>query len=186
MEGLLNIIRREVESIVRRFYQPSRVGVIAAYNPAGPSVQVQFPEDLDYDGNPKVTGWIPWQVGSAGSGWTATFAPALGMQAAVHFVNGESNSAYATGALHSQQQPSPGVPEGEMWLLHKSGVFIKLTGVGEIETNAGIWNHVGNLNVSGSIHAGGNAGGQAGCDGSFTTPTGQIVTVKNGLITNIY
>lgn len=186
IDDLMNMVRREARRVAADLIQSSRHGIVTSYNPAGPAVIVQYQEDLDYDGNPKDSGWVPWSCGSAGSGWTACFAPAIGMQATVNFAGGDGNSPYATGALHSQTQPPPGVPEGEMWLFHKTGVYIKLTSVGEIETNAGTWNHTGNLNVSGSITAGGNAGGFSGCDGSFTTPTGQIVTVKRGVITNIY
>jgi phage baseplate assembly protein gpV len=184
---LLNLIRREIAREVPRRIKPPRHGVVSAYNPNTAAVKVSFHEDLDQQGNPKQTGWIPWHVQSAGNGWTMMCAPVMGMQVAVHFAGGDGNSAYATGAIHSTAQPPPpgGVPEGEFWMLHKSGTFLKFNTAGEIESGAGTWNHTGNLTVSGSITSGGNVAAQAGVDGSFTTPTGNIVTVKAGVITNI-
>ena len=183
----LSLIRRECEQMIAALVKMPRHGIVESYNPANATVRIKFPEDLDYTGQPKRTGWIPWAAGSAGNGWTVMFAPALGMQATVHYSGGISNSAFASGALHSTEQPPPtgGVPEGEFWMQHASGTYIKMTAEGEIESGGGTWNHTGNFAATGSITAGGNSNGQAGCDGSFTTPTGNVVTVRAGVITNI-
>jgi hypothetical protein len=54
-------------------------------------------------------------------------------------------------------------------------------GLTYLEIADGEINIEGNLNVSGDIDQLGD-----GVTGSFTTPTGQIVTVTNGIITNIF
>lgn len=42
------------------------------------------------------------------------------------------------------------------------------------------------ITAGGAITSGGGAGGGGGVTGSFSTPTGQIVTIVNGVVTNIY
>lgn len=44
----------------------------------------------------------------------------------------------------------------------------------------------GQVTVAGNVFVTGNLGSSSGVTGSFTTPTGQTVTVTNGLITNIF
>jgi hypothetical protein len=42
------------------------------------------------------------------------------------------------------------------------------------------------VEIDGSTYVDGNLGTSSGASGAFTTPTGQIITVSNGIITNIF
>jgi hypothetical protein len=137
IEDFLNVIRREANAAVKRRIRSPRHGIVSAYNPARPAVKVKFTEDLDADGNPKETGWIPIAVASAGAGWGIMFAPHLGQHVTVDYANDESNSPFLRNALHSDAEPGIGAPEGEYWMVHQSGTVLKMTATGTVLIGAG-------------------------------------------------
>jgi hypothetical protein len=102
-------------------------------------------------------------------------------------------------------------PDGSMEMWHPSGAYIRI-GAGGHENLAPLvfddnWVvppytgapvsitiscatdlnlDVASANFTGSVSIDGNLSVGTGASGSFTTPTGQTVTVRDGIITNIY
>lgn len=148
MEGLLNLIRREVNrslSLVAR----DRIGIVDSYDPDHHAVKVRFqPQDT-------LSGWIPVGAAMAGNGFGVLMAPNVGDQVMVHPIDGFHEARIAGPRLFSTTDQPPAVPAGEMWVVHKSGSLLKFHNDGTVELTSNddfTWNVGGNLavNVSGS------------------------------------
>jgi phage baseplate assembly protein V len=157
MRDMQNAMRAQA-LLANQQRQNSRLGIVTGYDPNTYSVKVQFPPDASE------TGWIPLQALSVGSGWGIYAPPMLGDQIEVRFQDGDRDAGIAGMRLFDNQHNPAAVPSGEMWLLHKSGAFFKLTtdgkgtfsdghgasvavnGDGTI-TSAGTWTHQGSLTV---------------------------------------
>ena len=74
----------------------------------------------------------------------------------------------------------------EILIKHKSGTLIKIGDGGDITSIAGTWNHTGEFWVDGNVHTSGNVVVGTGASGTFSTSTGNVVTVRDGIITNIF
>jgi len=132
-EDLRNTIRLEAVRAVGRLAMP-RVGLISSYNETeGPhTVKVTFPEDTDANGVPLETGWIPNAPLWSGQGWGLFAAPVVGSQVVVNYIGGNPDCGYVACHLASRVSATPSVPSGELWLVHQSGSFIKLTNDGAV------------------------------------------------------
>ena len=130
-EDMRNTIRLEAVRAAGRLAMP-RVGLISSYNETeGPhTVKVTFPEDMDANGVQLETGWIPNAPLWSGQGWGLFAAPVVGSQVVVNYIGGNPDCGYVACHLASRVSAAPSVPSGEMWLVHQSGSFIKLTNDG--------------------------------------------------------
>lgn len=161
--SLSNVMRAQA-ALVGQGRAPGRLGVVSAYDPNTYSVKVQFPEDDAGSGAPE-TGWIPLGALSVGNGWGILAPPVIGDQVKVEYQGGDRDAGVAALRLFDNQSPPPPVPAGEMWLLHKSGAFFKLTNDGKATfsdghgasvalngdgtiTSAGTWTHNGAMEVT--------------------------------------
>ena len=135
-----------------------RLGLVSGYDPATYSIKAQFqPDDSE-------TGWIPLGALSVGNGWGILAPPMLGDQVAVLMQDSDPNAGVAAWRLFNNEEVPPAVPAGEMWLLHKSGAFFKLTNDGKATfsdghgasvvlngngtiTSTGTWTHQGSMTV---------------------------------------
>jgi len=144
---LLDLIRREAERAVRKFAPGHRFGIVSNYNPAGPSVRVNFLDDLDENGQPTLSPWMPIIEPSAGAGSGDIAAPQLGSQAVViHFGYGDQRFTFMLGTVRSSLDPVPpepgtdttpaGAPEKERWIVHPSGTALLLRNDGTVLTGA--------------------------------------------------
>jgi len=140
----------------------SRLGVVSAYDPNTYSVKVTFQPD----GNE--TGWLPLGALQVGNGFGMYAAPNLGDQIEVRFQEGDRDTGVAGPAVFDNQSPPALVTAGEIWLLHKSGAYFKLTDDGKATfsdahgasvalngdgtiTSAGTWTHQGALTVQNNL-----------------------------------
>lgn len=157
MGGMQNAMRGQA-LLAAQQRQGTRLGVVTAYDPNSYSVKVQFPPDASE------TGWIPLGALSVGVGWGIYAPPVIGDQIQVDFQDGDRDSGIACMRLFDNQHNPANVPSGELWMLHKSGAFFKLTtdgkgtfsdgkgasvavnGDGTI-TSAGTWTHQGDMTV---------------------------------------
>lgn len=140
----------------------SRLGVVSAYDPNTYSVKATFQPD----GNE--TGWLPLGTLQVGSGFGIYAAPNIGDQIEVRFQEGDRDAGVAGPVLFDNQSPPAKVPAGEIWVLHKSGAFFKLTNDGKATfsdahgasvalngdgtiTSTGTWTHQGALTVQNNL-----------------------------------
>lgn len=109
----------------------TRIGLVQAYNPQDGSVKVVIQPVDESDPNNGQTGWIPLAtqyVGMVG-------APRQNDQVIVLFHQGNLNNGIVIGRLYSQANPAPEVPEGEYWITHPTGTFVKIKNDGSVEIN---------------------------------------------------
>lgn len=135
MSALLNLIRREIERFQTRTNHET-AGYIDSYNPNDHTAKVKFPTELDADGNPRITGWLPFKVAAGGAGSSWVIAPTVGDQCTVGYLEGSSESGTINGFLHNVKDTPPTVQSGEGMLRHTStGNYIKLRKDGSFTAN---------------------------------------------------
>jgi phage baseplate assembly protein V len=140
-----------------------QIGTISGYDKNKQCVKVQ----LQPGGNE--TGWIPLGSVWVGNGWGAVFAPNLGTQVEVTFLDGNIESGSANLRFFSNVETGPAAPAGEMWLVHKNGQAFKVTndgklmitdgqgatitldGAGNIVSQANQWTHTGPVHFTDNV-----------------------------------
>jgi hypothetical protein len=128
---LQNMIRREAEIAVQKYAPAHRFGIVSQYNPAGHQVRVTFPEDLDANGNPQLSPWMPIVSPAASGDAGDVAAPLMGSQAMViHFGYGADRFTFMLGTVRSAVDAVPsmpgaaansGIPEGSRAIVHPLG-----------------------------------------------------------------
>ncbi|MGI4776961.1 MAG: phage baseplate assembly protein V [Janthinobacterium lividum] len=145
--------------------QDTRMAIVDAYDPDTYSVKVRLqPSDV-------LTGWIPISSSWVGNGWGLFAAPSIGDMVQVECQEGDIDAGLMVGSMFNDvDRPLP-VPSGELWIVHKSGAFFKLTndGAGEFSdahgamvrlngdgtiSSAGEWAHAGSFTATGDVKAG--------------------------------
>lgn len=154
---LRNAMRAQA-AMVAQERQGARLGQISAYDPNTYSVKVQFPPDS------AESGWIPVVSTGVGNGWGICVGPTIGDQVALIFQDENADAGVAVGRLFDNQNMPPAVPSGEVWLVHKSGAYFKMTNAGIATfsdnqgaavtcngngtiTSTGTWTHQGAMTV---------------------------------------
>ena len=164
MEGLLNQMRRAAQEAVQD-RATVRHGTISSYDPSNYAVKVE----LQPDGT--LTGWIPLKSICAGNGWGIFCPPAIGTAVEISFQEADGGVGSAGLSFFNDVERPLSVPASEFWLVHKSGVSIKLTndGTATIDTGAGAsiqlngsnitssgnWTHTGSITASDDVVASG-------------------------------
>ncbi|MBN3866458.1 hypothetical protein GWK89_03110 [Gluconobacter kondonii] len=111
-----------------------------------------------------------------------------GSDLALMFISGDRTRAVAVASGDQRGRPTDLEP-GEVCLYHpRTGSRILLNERGGVEITADDDNISlnGNVLLNGSINVSGNAIIGTGATGSVSTGTGRTLTIRNGLITNIY
>jgi hypothetical protein len=150
-----NFIAREVERICKRNAPHIRFGIVDSFNPAGPAVRIKFPDDLDADGNPTLSPWMPVIEPAAGPGSGDLSPPTIGAQAVVFHIGwGAERWTFMMGTVRSSQDavpaapnpptdgsppPPPGAPAGDRWIVHPAGqgIYLRADGTALIGTGNG-------------------------------------------------
>lgn len=144
MDGFLNRIKAQSSQLDQSWAQP-RLGLVSSVNSTDATVRVMIqPENV-------LSGWLPVSSIWVGAAWGMVCLPSPGDQVLVLFQEGDSEHGIVVGGLWSATRPPPTVPSGELWIVHKSGSFLKLTNDGSIVSEAASWKHTGNLSVSGNV-----------------------------------
>ena len=119
VDDLLNLVRREIFRFQARNNR-KMVGFIDSYRDKDHTAKVRFETDLDPNGKPRVTGWLPirCQGGGAAASWVV--APAINDQCTVEYVEGDSEAGAITGFLHNTKDQPPAVKSSEAILRHTS------------------------------------------------------------------
>lgn len=178
-QQLQNIMRLQAMLQGAAFSHP-RSGLVTAFHPASYCAKVK----LQPGG--QETGWIPVGTSWAGNGWGLFAPPSIDTQVIVLFQEGSIDVGVIVSMLYSTVDKPLSVDPGEFWLVHEDGAYIKFKNGGELQTAASMLTHTGPVTVSESLSADGNLVAGTGATGNFSTPTGQVVTVQDGIITNIY
>jgi phage baseplate assembly protein V len=92
-----------------------------------------------------LSGWLPILSQWVGSGWGMVCPPNPGEQVLVVPQEGDVEQGIIIGGVFSTQQKPPVAPDGEFWLVHRSGSFLKLCNDGTIRVN-------GDLHVAGDVY----------------------------------
>ena len=108
-------------------------------------------------------------------------SPPVGSDLVVLNVAGDSSNGFVISTAHKASRPRDLLP-GQTALYDQAGSQLHLDNAGTAALQAATAATV----ASPAIEASGNVGVGSGATGSFTTPTGQVVTVRDGIITNIF
>ena len=79
------------------------------------------------------------------AGWGLAAPPMPGQQVLVLPQDGDGEHGVIVGGAWSDASAAPAAPVGELWLVHKSGSFLKLLGDGTVRIN-------GDLHVNGDVY----------------------------------
>ena len=82
-----------------------------------------------------LSGWLPILSPWTGNGWGICCPPTPGDQVLVLAQEGDAEHGIIIGRTFSNAQTSPITPVGELWVVHRSGSFIKLQNDGTIQMN---------------------------------------------------
>lgn len=149
----------------------ARFGTVSSYNPAKHLVKVLLqPENVE-------SAWMPYMEAFAGNGWGLMCGPTVGNMALVLFLGDSPDNPVALGMFFNNQDQPPKVPSGELWAVHKTGAFLKLTTAGQVLAQDSAGSTV-TLNGDGTI--------TAGCSGGMTLNAGSLTvnapTTINGTL----
>jgi type VI secretion system (T6SS) baseplate-like injector VgrG len=138
MERLLNIIKQHAGAMDQGGGQP-RFATVTSVNPANATAKVTLqPEGV-------LTGWLPVLSPWIGAGWGMACPPSPGDQVLVLAQEGNAEHGIIIGRAFSAAQGSPETPVGELWLVHRSGSYIRLQNDGTVRMK-------GDLHVDGDIY----------------------------------
>ena len=138
MEKFLNAVKAHAAALDRGHGQP-RFATVASGDPARYAARVSLqPEGV-------LTGWLPILTPWVGAGWGLVCPPSPGDQVLVLPQEGDGEHGVIAGGSFSDQARPPQAPPGEIWLVHQTGSFIKLTSDGTIQMN-------GDLHVNGNVY----------------------------------
>ncbi len=138
MERLLNVIKQHAGAMDQGAGQP-RFATVTSVNPQTATAKVRLqPEGV-------LSGWLPILSPWIGAGWGMCCPPSPGDQVLVLTQEGDAEHGIIIGSAFSNTQTPPPAPVGELWLVHKSGSFIKLQNDGTVQIH-------GDLHVSGDVY----------------------------------
>ena len=138
MQRFINAIKAQAAALDAGHGQP-RFGTVVSVDPARHAARVALqPEGV-------VTGWLPVLSPWVGAGWGLACAPMPGQQVLVLPQDGEGEHGVIAGGAWSDASAAPAAPVGELWLVHQSGSFVKLTNDGTVRVN-------GDLHVNGDVY----------------------------------
>jgi phage baseplate assembly protein V len=190
---LLNAIKQHAGSMDVGAPVP-RWGTVISANPATMTAKVSLqPEGVTTD-------WLPILSSSVGGGWGLVHVPPVGTPVLCLPDTGDHESYVILGATWSTQATPPSTAQGEIWLVHSTGSKIALTNDGMVTiadpsgssvvlSNSGGITVTANANITlsaPSVSTSANLTVGTGATGTFAANGGVNVTVRDGIVTNIY
>lgn len=145
-------------------------GVVVSYDPDSYAARVVLkPADV-------LTGWLPIAAEWVGNGWGMFCPPSIGDLVAVAFTAADSGSGTITGRIFNDEDRPLSVPSGELWLVHKSGQYLKLLNDGTIESH-GAWLHKGSMVIEETLLVQNTITGQGGMAVTGDNGTGKSMSI---------
>jgi phage baseplate assembly protein gpV len=137
LDRFLNALKSQAGALDQMLGQP-RIGTVSSVDSRSSTARVKLqPEGV-------LTGWLPVLSPWVGSGWGIACPPAPGDQVLVLPQEGDAEHGIIVGRAFSETQQPPSADSGELWLVHRSGSFIKLMNDGTIQIQ-------GDLHVNGDV-----------------------------------
>lgn len=134
--SLANLMRREDQ---RGRSVREMVGEIDSYDPASHTAKVKFDTDLDNQGNPRISGWLPMRTAAAGANGHMVFGPTPGDQVVVHYPESDQEGGVISHFVHNDVHQPPKVESGELNITaHGATVFIDKNSNVSITTSGNI------------------------------------------------
>lgn len=138
MERFLNTVKQHAGAMDQGGSQP-RFATVTSINTNMATAKVTLqPEGV-------LSGWLPILSAWTGEGWGMCCPPSPGDQVMVLAQEGDAENGIIIGRAFSEKQTPPATPVGELWLMHKSGSFIRLQNDGTIRMQ-------GDLHVDGDVY----------------------------------
>ena len=127
-DALLNLIRREVERVVRVQVGPARTAIVTQFDPVRIAAIVTWqPEGTQ-------SGWLPVLTQWMGNGWGIVAPLQPGDQVAVVSDRDHRDAGIVLGRIFdTRNQPPQGAQAGELWMVHQSGSLLKLLATGDVQ-----------------------------------------------------
>jgi phage baseplate assembly protein gpV len=149
IDRLLNVLRGQAAGMDQAAARP-RFGIVTSVDPATYTVRVSMqPEGV-------LSGWLPVLSPWVGAGWGLVCPPSPGDQVLVVAQEGDAEHGVVVGGAYSNVAPPPPAPAGELWLVHRSGSFIKLRNDGTVQGNAVRWTLSGDVYIDGTLSCSGD------------------------------
>lgn len=127
IDKLLNQMRAQAIAVISTYSQ-TRIGIIVGYNPDDYTAAVEIqPEGIK-------TGFLPILAPWIGNQYGFYAAPALNDMVIVHFQEGDFTSGLVGQCIYSlvDRPINPGPPSGEVWMVHKTGTYLKFMNDGTV------------------------------------------------------
>jgi hypothetical protein len=138
IERLSNAIKSHAASLDQSTGQ-IKFGTVTSVNSQNATARVLIqPEGV-------LSGWLPVLSQWVGSGWGMVCPPSPGDQVLLVPQEGDIEQGIIIGRIFSNKQMPPVVPDGEFWLIHQSGCFLKFCNDGTIRIR-------GDLHVQGNVY----------------------------------
>lgn len=112
----------QLAELRRRLDNLLRLGAVAEVDLEAARVRVRWAEDAE--GEPVLTGWIPWLAPRAGGDRT-WWPPEVGEQALLLAPGGELPNAVALPALYSDSHPAPSADAAKALAVHADGARVE-------------------------------------------------------------
>lgn len=115
---VMNMVRGEIARWTTD--RPKRmIGLVDSYNNNDHTVKVKLLTDLDDQGQPKITGWIPigTQAGSQ-QGISFVVGPNIGDQVVIDHAEGDAEAGHVSHVLHNTVDVPPNVVSGQAMMQH--------------------------------------------------------------------
>ena len=155
MDGFLNALKAQASALDQGTGQ-LRFGIVASVDPATATARVMLqPEGV-------LSGWLPVLSPWVGAGWGLACPPSPGEQVLIVPQEGDAEHGVIVGRSWSGPQAPPPAPSGELWLVHRTGTFLKLRNDGTVQGSAASWSIVGDVTITGSLVASGDVSDGAG------------------------
>lgn len=129
-----------------------RVGLVTSVDPATYSAKVSL-QPAPAEGDAPETGWLPVWSPWVGNGWGFYALPARGDQVLVLFLEGDVQAGLVLGALYSDEDRPLTAPQGELWVQHTGGAFLKFQNDGSVHMKAPSGLAIeANTTITGTLH----------------------------------
>ena len=106
------------------------VATVVDYRADGKGAAVVWVDQPHADDPNQRLGPIPIMADWAGASYGSGTGPASGALAVVMNLSRDGDDFIVLGFLHSKPEPSPKVPQGERWMVHKNGSYAKIVNDG--------------------------------------------------------
>lgn len=131
---VMNMVRGEIARWTTD--RPKRqIGLVDSYNDNDHTVKVKLLTDLDDNGQPKITGWIPFGTqGGSQQGISFTVGPNIGDQAVIDHAEGDAEAGHVSHILHNTVDTPPKTASGQAILQHNpTGNYFTINTDGSIK-----------------------------------------------------